>query len=267
MDALARLAELRRRQGRTDEALALIAQTEHHPLAVLSRAAIALDGGDAPAAADGARQYLRLIEGARTERAPGLELLAEAEALGGRSEEAETAAHELLAIAEAAGTDSLFAAARQAEGHAHAAAGQVDDAQQAFEDAVQLFGRVGLPFETARARLALASALRDLGRAGAADRELELARRQMAALGAVTEERRAAAATSTRGPDGGALLTARECEVLQLVAEGLGNREIAARLTLSEHTVHRHVANILVKLRVSSRAAAAAYAAKHGLIE
>ena len=51
------------------------------------------------------------------------------------------------------------------------------------------------------------------------------------------------------------------------MAEGLSNKQIAARLTLSEHTVHRHVANILVKLRLSSRAAAAAFATKHGLIE
>ena len=63
------------------------------------------------------------------------------------------------------------------------------------------------------------------------------------------------------------MLSARESEVLRLVAEGLSNKEIAARLVLSEHTVHRHVANILVKLRLSSRAAAAAYAAKHGLTE
>ena len=67
------------------------------------------------------------------------------------------------------------------------------------------------------------------------------------------------AATNGRSP-----LTGRETEVLRLVAEGLSNREIASSLVLSEHTVHRHVANILVKLRLSTRAAAAAYAAKHG---
>ena len=63
------------------------------------------------------------------------------------------------------------------------------------------------------------------------------------------------------------LLSPRESEILALVAHGLSNKQIAAQLTLSEHTVHRHVANILVKLGVSSRAAAAAYAAKHGLAE
>jgi len=61
-------------------------------------------------------------------------------------------------------------------------------------------------------------------------------------------------------------LTTRETQVLQLVANGLSNREIPGSLVVSEHTVHRHVANILRKLTLSSRAAAAAHAARAGLI-
>jgi pimeloyl-ACP methyl ester carboxylesterase/DNA-binding CsgD family transcriptional regulator len=61
-------------------------------------------------------------------------------------------------------------------------------------------------------------------------------------------------------------LTRRETEVLRLVAVGLSNREIAASLVLSDHTVHRHVANILTKLAQSSRAAAAAQATRAGYI-
>lgn len=61
-------------------------------------------------------------------------------------------------------------------------------------------------------------------------------------------------------------LTARETEVLRLVAAGLSNREIASSLVLSEHTVHRHVANVLRKLGQSSRAAAAASATRAGHI-
>jgi LuxR family maltose regulon positive regulatory protein len=266
-DALARLAELRRRQGATEKALALIAQLEHYPVAVLCRAAIALERGDPTAAADGATRYLRQIGAAKTERAPGLELLAEAQAAAGKSADAAATARELRAVATAAGTDPLLGAARQAEGYAHAAGASLEEAREAFEDAVQLLGRAGLPYETARARIALARTLRALGREDDAGRELELALERFAALGAVAEERRAEAATPPGGPatDGGAALTARESEILGLVAEGLSNRQIAARLTLSEHTVHRHVANILVKLGVSSRAAAAALAAKHGL--
>jgi pimeloyl-ACP methyl ester carboxylesterase/DNA-binding CsgD family transcriptional regulator len=66
--------------------------------------------------------------------------------------------------------------------------------------------------------------------------------------------------------NGDSPLSRRETEVLRLVASGLSNREIAASLVLSEHTVHRHVANILRKLAQSTRAAAAAHATRLGLI-
>ncbi len=68
--------------------------------------------------------------------------------------------------------------------------------------------------------------------------------------------------TSVTSPVGG---TVREVEVLRLVAEGLSDAQIAERLALSPHTVHRHVANVRTKLRLPSRAAAVAHAARHGL--
>jgi DNA-binding CsgD family transcriptional regulator len=61
-------------------------------------------------------------------------------------------------------------------------------------------------------------------------------------------------------------LSDRELEILRLVALGLSDREIAERLVLSPHTVHRHVANVRTKLRLPSRAAAVAQAARMGLI-
>jgi DNA-binding NarL/FixJ family response regulator len=266
-DALARLAELRRRQGRTEESRALLAQVEHLPIAVLSLAALAHDHGDAVAAADGATRYLRSLGIAKTEQAAGLELLAEAQAAAGRIDEAADTARELRTLAVAAATEPLLAAARYAEGHALAAAGSSDAAREAFEDAVQLLGHAGLPFEAARARVALAQALRALDREDAARRELELAREGFATLGAAAEERRTETLLTSSPAGERSPLSARESEILRLVAEGLSNKQIAARLTLSDHTVHRHVANILVKLRLSSRAAAAAYAAKHGLTD
>jgi pimeloyl-ACP methyl ester carboxylesterase/DNA-binding CsgD family transcriptional regulator len=66
--------------------------------------------------------------------------------------------------------------------------------------------------------------------------------------------------------NGDSPLSTREAEVLRLVAAGLSNREIAGSLVLSEHTVHRHVANLLRKLGQSSRAAAAAHATRVGYI-
>ena len=62
------------------------------------------------------------------------------------------------------------------------------------------------------------------------------------------------------------MLTPRELDVLKLVAQGLSNPDIARRLVLSEHTVHRHLANILRKLGLTSRAAAAAWGTRAGLI-
>jgi DNA-binding NarL/FixJ family response regulator len=64
----------------------------------------------------------------------------------------------------------------------------------------------------------------------------------------------------------GAALSRREADVLKLVAQGLSNKQIARRLTVSEYTAKRHVANILAKLALHSRAAAAAYAARRGLL-
>jgi non-specific serine/threonine protein kinase len=64
----------------------------------------------------------------------------------------------------------------------------------------------------------------------------------------------------------GTLLTPHELDVLKLVAQGFSNPGIAQRLVLSEHTVHRHMANILRKLDLSSRAAAVAWGVRIGLI-
>jgi DNA-binding NarL/FixJ family response regulator len=265
-DALSRLAELRRRQGRSEEAAALVGQAEHHPIAILCQAALALERGDAPAAADAASRYLRLMGGARTERAPGLELLTEAQAAAGLADDAAAAARELSVIARTARTDPLLGAARHAEGCAHAAAGSHDDAREAFEDAVELLARAGLPFEAARARAALACALRDLGRRDAARAEFDRACEEFATLGAAAAERRARLLRAGRQAGGPVELSAREREVLGLVAQGKTNAEIAAALVLSEHTIHRHVANLLAKLNCSRRAEAVAIALEEGLL-
>jgi DNA-binding NarL/FixJ family response regulator len=71
---------------------------------------------------------------------------------------------------------------------------------------------------------------------------------------------------SQAAPAADSPLSTRETEVLKLVAAGLNNQAIAEQLFLSEHTIHRHVANILNKLSVSSRAAAVAQAARRGLL-
>jgi DNA-binding NarL/FixJ family response regulator len=89
-------------------------------------------------------------------------------------------------------------------------------------------------------------------------------------LGAATEAERARRLLAASGRIDNSLLpgvTRREQDVLRLLAEGLTNRQIAARLVISEHTVHRHVTNILRKLDLPSRTAAAAQAARSGLLD
>jgi LuxR family maltose regulon positive regulatory protein len=271
VDAVVRLGELRRRQGRLGEAAALFDDVAFLPQAQAGRAALALDAGDAAGAADSAERFLRqLAETDRTHRAYGLELLARARAALGDAQAARAALAELDELARKIGTDFFRAGAAFAAGAVAAAAGDTDRARRLLQDAVDLYERRGLPYEAADARLALAEVLAFDGRAAEATAEAGRAAQSLHAIGAARRAKRArerAASYGTGDAGGRDVLTRRESEILRLVAEGLSNKQIGARLTLSEHTVHRHVANILVKLRLSSRAAAAAYAAKRGLIE
>jgi DNA-binding NarL/FixJ family response regulator len=95
--------------------------------------------------------------------------------------------------------------------------------------------------------------------------ELDAARSAFDRLGAVPDMRAVDALT---GPPAGAHngLTPREVEVIRLVASGRTNRVVANELFLSEKTVARHLSNIYLKLGISSRAAATAYAYDHGLV-
>jgi DNA-binding NarL/FixJ family response regulator len=149
--------------------------------------------------------------------------------------------------------------------------GDLAAATGCFEKAVALYEQGGAPFETARTRLDLAELLAMSGQRAAAEREARQALDTFRALGAEREEGRARnwlQMAPTPGPRGerGSSLTGRQLEILRLVALGLSNPEIAARLKLSEHTVKRHVANLLTRLGLPSRAAAVAYAARQGLL-
>jgi DNA-binding NarL/FixJ family response regulator len=86
-------------------------------------------------------------------------------------------------------------------------------------------------------------------------------------LGAKPDEARVEALLRKVQPQLPGGLTPRELEVLQLVAAGKSNRDIANELFLSEKTVARHISNIFTKLNLSSRAAATAYAYQHALLQ
>jgi LuxR family maltose regulon positive regulatory protein len=276
-DALARLGELRRRQGRAADAEELFARSETHTLSLLGRAALALDSNQPSEAAELADRYLRRFsDRGRVERSAGLELAIRALARLGEDERATEALSELREIAARARTRPILAAVCSSEGTLAVARGDHDAARRSFEDALDLLAACNAPFESGRVRLDLATTLSALGRRDRARREIEVAIADFRAMGADWERARAETmlaklrkanvtlpARLIDTPLGG--LSPRELEVLDLVAVGLTNRDIAERLVLSEHTVNRHVANILRKLGLTSRAAAASVAGRFGL--
>jgi ATP/maltotriose-dependent transcriptional regulator MalT len=264
---LVRLGELRARQGRVEEARALLDRAAPDGRALVALGDLALAERDAAAARDAAERVLRRIpETSILGRLPAQELLARAQAALGELEAAARAANSVAEAAEALGTPYLRGRGHLVAGEVAEAGGDHEAARRACEDAVDCFRAGSAPYDLARAQLVLAQALGGLGRREAAEAEARAARDAFAALGAPADVERAEAvlAGGSRGTLGE--LTARELEVLQLVAQGLSDAEIADRLVVSPHTVHRHVANVRSKLRLPSRAAAVAYAAREGLL-
>lgn len=176
---------------------------------------------------------------------------------------ARTAADELARIA--AGFDSPYLAALAAhaygavllaEGDAQTALTELRRAQRSWRD-------LEAPHEAARVRLLIGVACHELGDGSSAALEFDAARAAFEDLGATPELKRLARIAGVPTPAGP--LSRREREILRLVASGKTNRAIAVELVLSEKTVARHVSNIFMKLQLSSRAEATAYAFKHGL--
>ncbi len=273
--AIVRLADLRRRQGRFAEAEDLLEQRPGNPLAPVVMAELALDQGDAPAAVHLLEPVLRRIPAdTKTLRAAPIEVMVRARLAAGDREEAATHLTELRSIADALGTRPLHASLNLCEGLVAAEAGDEDTAREKLEDAVHLFTASGGSFELARARLELARVYALLGREDAAVREATLALGRLDEIRAVAEAARArdllrtlgAPAKARRAARRDQILTPREVEILRLVSEGLTDGQIAARLVLSKHTVHRHLQNAYAKLGCSTRAAAVANANRLNLL-
>lgn len=260
LSAVAQLGELRRRQGRQQEAEELLAQAEFVPEARVSRALLALDRGDAAAAWRAIDDVLaELPTAARLDRATVLPSAVVVALAAGQREAAAAAAAELQTIAERIGTDRLLgqaaaATARCSDGDARTAC---------WRAALRHFSAAGLRFDEAEARCGLGESLLAAGSAAEAGEQLDRAAAAFAEMGA--PHRVPAARAITSSPSGP--LSARQVDVLALVARGLTNQEVARRLHLSEHTVHRHLSNIFATLGVSSRAGATAYALSNGLVD
>jgi DNA-binding CsgD family transcriptional regulator len=228
------LAQLRLAQGRVDAATASIQRVLAETAEPLKRAGllpacveIMLAAGDTDAAGVACREL---------------------EELAGRFESA-----------------MLGAMVAHARGAVHLAQADPTAALGSLRSAAEVWSELEAPYEVARTRELVGLACRALGDDEAASLELDAARAAFEELEAAPDAARIAALsaaprTSSHG------LTARELEVLRLVAAGRSNREIAAQLVISEHTVARHLQNIFGKLDVSSRTAAASFAFEHDLV-
>lgn len=267
-EALVRLGELRRLQGRQAQAIGLFEAASTHPLAQRGLAAVRLDQGDPTGARDLLERMLRQLppeHGPR--RSDALELLVRAELALDEVASARTYAAQLQSMAGIVGTAALRAAASVAAGRVARAADDHERACDRFEDAIDLLLRDQAPLEAAAIRVELAEALEAAGRPDAALREARAALAALQEIRPVERERAAAVLRRCGGEDvGSTTLTNRQVEVLRLIAEGLSDAGIAEELVLSEHTVHRHVANIYTRLGCSTRAAAVSRATRLGIL-
>ena len=187
----------------------------------------------------------------------------EVELAGADLEAAGAARDELAVIADAFPTSVLHAAAATARGSVALAAGEIPEAFEYLRRATAAWQELRLPYDTARARVGYGLAIRASGDEEDATLELRAALAAFERLGARADAASTAALLGERGLPRG--LTAREAEVLRLVASGKTNRDIAVELVISEHTVARHLQNMFAKLDVTSRSAATAFAFEHGL--
>ncbi|MEV0795965.1 LuxR C-terminal-related transcriptional regulator [Kribbella sp. NPDC050459] len=256
------LADLRLAQGRLAEARRLLIGFEDRTVVQPVLAAVQLAGGQPAVAISLIRHQLDRatpLEEARLREVLGRACLATGDAAGAAAEAAR-----LTALGSK--TDSGLIAARGARlcGVTLIADGRHHDAVPRLSAAQTWFGLLEMPLEVARTRMLLADAMAP-DEPAAAVAEARMALAVFEDLGAAVDAdeaaawlRSAGAGAARRGPRGVALLTKREYDVLAVLAEGLPNPEIAARLYISRRTVEHHVASILSKLGVQDRTEAAA---------
>ena len=176
------------------------------------------------------------------------------------------AAEELAGVASGWEAPLLRAQAAQAPGAVLLAEGDARGAVAALRRAWAGWRELEAPYDAARARVLLGLACRALGDEDGAAMELDAARSVFERLGAGPDLARVEQLATRTAPAAPGGLTARELEVLALVAGGRTNRAIAAELVISERTVATHVSSILTKLGLPSRSAATAYAYRHHLV-
>jgi len=259
-------AEMHRLRGEVDTAEASYLEAHRlgrEPQPGLSLLRLAQGRGDAALAS------IRRAHAASTDplqRARLLPAMVEIALAAGDLEAASQASADLDGLSERFESQVLAAIAAHARGAVLLARGEPRQALEALRPALAVWQRECAPYLAARVRVSIGLACRALADEDGAALELAAARKVFEGLGAKPDLARLpplAIGERAHRPDG---LTAREIEVLGLVAAGKTNKVIARELFLSEKTVDRHVSNIFLKLGVSSRAAATAYAFTHKLV-
>lgn len=200
----------------------------------------------------------------RSRRARLLPAFVEIMVAAGATDEAAEACRELDEVALFFCSGALAALSAEAKGRVLLAQGDALAALRHLREAFQCWQAAEAPYPAARLRVLMARCSHAVGDVDAERFELSAARATFDELGPNLAD--AALAPLEAHPPEASPLTARELEVLRLLAAGVTNKVIAARLSLSEKTIERHVSNIFTKLDVSSRAAATAYAYQHRLV-
>ena len=267
--AIASLAELRVRQGRLSEAVQLLAGREEHPASLRALALLRIAENRPQVAVSLLERGLRAAEEDAVHATRLLAPLVDARLACDDRDGARAASEELTELARVSGMHLVTARAELAAARVALADGRVADAAEAASRALAGFGELAMPLDAGEARLALSRAVAgeqpelaadEARTAYAAFQELGATRAMDAAAGLL---RGFGAATGGR-PRAAGELTAREREVLELIAMGMSNAQIAQTLVISEKTAGHHVSRILMKLGVRNRAEAAAFAARAG---
>lgn len=218
---------------------------------------------------DAACAAIRRVVNATTDRLQRTKLLpayVDVMLATGDVQQARSACRELAEVAEIIDAETLCAMAAHSRGAVELAEGDARAALGSLRRAFEAWQQVQAPYAAACVRTRMGLACRSLGDEETARLEFGAARATFQQLGAAPDLARLDTFESRPVSTHRQHLTSRELQVLRLVAAGKTNKAIATELSLSERTIDRHVGNILTKLDVPSRAAAAAHAYRDKLL-
>ena len=265
-DAFYELAEIHRLRGDVAEAAAAYrSASEHGRVPEPGQTILQFAQGKRDLAATSIR---RLLNEKQNSLARAEVLLSAVEILTSVDDltTARAAAEELTRISEQVPALALRAFAAHATGALHLAEGDLPASVNSLREAWTLWQELEAPYQAARVRVLLGQACRQLGDHVAAAFEFDAARQFFQRVSAQPDVARVDELRQTTPKADAHALSPRERQVIELVAKGKTNREIARQLSISERTVDRHVSNILLKLNLPTRSAATAYAYQHDLI-